>query len=218
MLLGHLRAVNCEQHRSLQDGTKTSLIRRSAATHAYRRSMSLVSDLRYEVREPNAIQRVVQMAATGRPGSWFFQRTLYRLDKGLFRLTNGRLTVPGLMAGLPIIMLTTTGAKTGKLRTMPLLGVPMDAQLALIGSNYGQRSTPGWVFNLLAHPDATVTHGSASVEVTARSATESEIERAFEAGAALYGGFSTYRERAAHRKIEVFILEPRQPRMDRVAT
>ena len=128
----------------------------------------------------------------------------------LFRLTSGRLTVPGLMAGLPVIMLTTTGAKTGEARTMPLLGIPMDDDMAVIGSNYGQRSTPGWVYNLRAKPEAKVAHGSESVEVTARPASEAETEQAFEAGAAFYGGFPEYRKRASHREIEVFILEPGQ--------
>ena len=127
------------------------------------------------------------------PGSWVFQRTLYPIDKQLYRLTKGRLTVPGLMAGLPVIILTTTGAKTGKDRTMPLVGIPMGDDMAIIGSNYGQESTPGWVYNLRAKPEATVAHGSDSVEVIARSATEAETERAFEAGTAFYGGFSKYR-------------------------
>lgn len=92
---------------------------------------------------------------------------------------------------------------------MPLVGIPMDDDMAVIGSNYGQSSTPGWVYNLRAGPEATVGHGSTSVDVTARSATDAETERAFEVGAAFYGGFRKYRERASHREIEVFILEPR---------
>ncbi len=172
--------------------------------------MGLISELHYEVKDANALQRVTQKVAASGPGAWVFQRTLYPIDKGLYRLTKGRLTVPGLMAGLPVIMLSTTGAKTGKDRTMPLLGIPVGDDIAVIGSNYGQRSTPGWVYNLRAKPEATVAHGSESVEVTARSATEAETERAFEAGAAFYGGFPKYRERASHREIEVFVLEPRQ--------
>jgi deazaflavin-dependent oxidoreductase (nitroreductase family) len=181
-----------------------------AAAPAYSSAMGLISELHYEVKGANAIQRVTQKVAASGPGAWVFQRTMYPIDKGLYRLTKGRLTVPGLMAGLPVIMLSTTGAKTGKDRTMPLLGIPVGDDIAVIGSNYGQRSTPGWVYNLRAKPEATVAHGSESVEVTARSATEAETERAFEAGAAFYGGFPKYRERAAHRKIEVFVLEPRQ--------
>jgi deazaflavin-dependent oxidoreductase (nitroreductase family) len=172
--------------------------------------MGLVSELHYEVKDANVIQRATQKVAASGPGAWVFQRTLYPIDKGLYRLTNGRLTVPGLMAGLPVIMLTTTGSKTGQDRTMPLLGIPIDDDVAVVGSNYGQRSTPGWVYNLRAEPEATVAYGSELVEATARPATETETERAFEAGAAFYGGFSKYRERASHRKIEVFVLEPRQ--------
>jgi deazaflavin-dependent oxidoreductase (nitroreductase family) len=161
------------------------------------------------VKAANAIQRVTQKVAASGPGAWVFQRTMYSIDKGLYRLTKGRLTVPGLMAGLPVIMMTTTGAKTGKDRTMPLLGIPMDDDLAVIGSNYGQKATPGWVYNLRAKPEATIERGSKSVEVVARSATAAETERAFEAGAAFYGGFPKYRARASHREIEVFVLEPR---------
>jgi len=171
--------------------------------------MGLISELDFEVKAANAIQRVTQKVAASGPGAWVFQRTMYPIDKGLYRLTKGRLTVPGLMAALPVIMMTTTGAKTGKDRTMPLLGIPMDDDMAVIGSNYGQSSTPGWVYNLRAKAEATVAHGSESVEVTARSATEAETEQAFEAGAAFYGGFPKYRERASHREFGVFVLEPR---------
>jgi deazaflavin-dependent oxidoreductase (nitroreductase family) len=170
--------------------------------------MGLISELDYEVKDANAIQRVTQRVAASGPGAWVFQRTMYPIDKGLYRLTKGRLTVPGLMAGLPVIMMTTTGAKTGQDRTMPLVGIPMGDDLAVMGSNFGQSSTPGWVYNLRAKPEATVEFGSESVAVAARSATTAETERAFEAGAAFYGGFPKYRQRASHREIEVFVLEP----------
>ena len=170
--------------------------------------MGLISELDYEVKDANAIQRVTQKVAASGPGAWVFQRTMYPIDKGLYRLTKGRLTVPGLMAGLPVIMMTTTGAKTGKDRTMPLVGIPMGDDLAVMGSNFGQSSTPGWVYNLRAKPEATVEFGSESVAMAARSATTAETERAFEAGAAFYGGFPKYRQRASHRELEVFVLEP----------
>ena len=171
--------------------------------------MGLIAELEYEVKEPNAVQRVLQKFAASSPGSWLFQRTLYPLDKLLFRLTSGRLTFPQLLAGLPVIMVTTTGAKTGKQRTMPLVGVPLGDDMAIIGSNYGQKATPGWVYNLRQDPSAIVAHGSRSVEVTARLASEAENDRAFVVGAGFYGGFTKYRERASHRQIEVFILTPR---------
>ena len=168
--------------------------------------MGLISELHYEVKDANAIQRVTQKVAASGPGAWVFQRTLYPIDKGLYRLTNGRLTVPGLMAGLPVIMLTTTGAKTGKDRTMPLLGIPMDDDIAVIGSNYGQKRTPGWVYNLEANPEATVSYRDRSIEVTARPATDAEADRAFEIAAGFYPGYGKYRARASHRTIRVFVL------------
>ena len=171
--------------------------------------MGLIGQLHYEMKKANAIQRLVQKTAASGPGAWVFQRTLYPIDRVLFGLTNGRVTVPGLLAGLPVIMLTTTGAKSGKERTMPLVGIPIDDDMAVIGSNFGQEPTPGWVYNLRAKPEAMVSYRSSSVAVTARSASEAETERAFDIGAAFYGGFPKYRERAAHRDIEVFVLEPR---------
>ncbi len=110
--------------------------------------MGVLDELGYTVEPANLAQRATQTVTGTRAGAWISQRTLYPLDKALFRASGGRLTVPGLMAGLPVIMLTTTGAKSGQPRTMPLVGTPFGDDLAIIGSNYGQQRTPGWVYNL----------------------------------------------------------------------
>jgi deazaflavin-dependent oxidoreductase (nitroreductase family) len=170
--------------------------------------MGVLGELGYSVKQANAAQRVTQKFAASGPGSWLFQKTLYAIDRPLFRWSNGRLSGPGVLAGLPVIMLTTTGAKTGRLRQMPLVGIPMGDDLAVIGSNYGQEHTPGWVHNLLANPAATVAYRDRSVEVTARAATDDEADTAFETGARFYPGYAKYRERAHHRVIRVFVLEP----------
>ncbi len=170
--------------------------------------MGLLDELGYTVKPANGVQRLVQRGASSRPGAWVFQRTLYPVDKVLFRLTKGRMTLPGLVAGLPVIMLTTTGAKSGEARTMPLLGVPLDADLAVIGSNYGQQRTPGWVYNLEADPHATVEYRDRSVPVAARRASDDESDRAFDLAADVYPGYAKYRERADHRVIRVFVLAP----------
>jgi deazaflavin-dependent oxidoreductase (nitroreductase family) len=169
--------------------------------------MGVLSELGYAVEPANAAQRVVQRFAASRPGSWLFQKTLYAIDRPLFRATDGRLSGPGLLAGLPVIMLTTTGAKSGRPRTMPLVGIPLGDDLAVIGSNYGQQHTPGWVYNLLANPAATVAYRDRSVEVTARPATDAEADQAFDVGATFYPGYGKYRARAGHRLIRVFVLE-----------
>jgi len=170
--------------------------------------MGVLEELGYTVKPPNAAQRGMQKVASTKPAAWVFQRTLYPMDRVLFRRSKGRLTVPGIVAGLPVILLTTTGAKTGKERTMPLLGVPIGDDMAVIGSNYGQEHTPGWVFNLEADPSATVSYREASVAATARRADATETDRAFELAADVYPGYAKYRERADHRDIRVFVLEP----------
>ena len=164
--------------------------------------MGVLDELDYVLKPANAAQRVTQRIAASGPGAWVFQRTLYPVDKVLYKRTDGRLTVPGLMAGLPVIMLTTTGAKSGEPRSMPL-----GDDLAVIGSNYGQQRTPGWVYNLEADPAATVSYRDRSVEVTARAATDAEADEAFEIAASFYPGYGKYRARASHRTIRVFVLE-----------
>ena len=171
--------------------------------------MGVLDELGYVLKPANAAQRLTQRIAASGPGAWLFQRTLYPVDKVLYARTDGRLTVPGLMAGLPVIMLTTTGAKSGEPRSMPLVGIPLGDDIAVIGSNYGQRRTPGWVYNLEADPTATVSYRDRAVEVTARAASDAETDEAFEIAMSFYPGYGKYRARASHRTIRVFVLEPR---------
>jgi deazaflavin-dependent oxidoreductase (nitroreductase family) len=169
--------------------------------------MGLLERLDYQVRPAGFVQRGLQNAASRRWAGPFLSRTLHPLDRATFRATGGRHTVAGILAGLPVIMLTTIGARTGEQRTMPLLGIPIGGDMAVIGSNFGTQPTPGWVYNLEADPRGTVAYRDRTVAVTARRADPAEIEHAFDLAAAAYGGFAAYRERAAHRDIRVFILK-----------
>ena len=169
--------------------------------------MGLLEELGYAVKPPNRVQRTVQRAAARERVGAMLQKTLYPLDTTVHAATGGRHTVASLLAGIPVIVLTTTGATTGILRTSPLIGIPMAGDLAVIGSNYGTRSTPGWVYNLEANPGAAVAYCDRRVDVTARRARDLETDRAFDAAAAIYAAFPPYRNRAAHREIRVFVLE-----------
>ena len=169
--------------------------------------MGLLAELDYAATPANGVRRRIQGVASSAWAGSLLSRALFPLDKASFRLSRGRHTAASLLAGLPVILLTTTvGAKTGKARTKPLLGIPIDDNLAVIGSNFGAAATPGWVYNLEADPSATVEYRDRTVPVTARRATAAETERAFDLAAAVYGAFPAYRERAAHRDIRVFIL------------
>ncbi|HEV2798777.1 MAG TPA: nitroreductase family deazaflavin-dependent oxidoreductase, partial [Nocardioides sp.] len=82
--------------------------------------------------------------------------------------------------------------------------------LALLGTDFGQPSTPAWVLNLEADPRATVTYRGTSREVTARPATPGETDDVFALAGELYPGYLSYRERVGStRRIRAFILEPR---------
>ena len=169
--------------------------------------MGLLAQLGFVAEPPNALQVAAQKLGSSRQWAWVFSKTLYPMDRVMFRLSGGRLTLPSLLAGVPVILLTTTGARTGQPRTMPLLGIPFGDDLAIIGSNYGQEATPGWVYNLEADPNATVEYRGKNVPVVARLADDDETARAFEAADDVYLGYAKYRSRADHRRLRVFVLE-----------
>ena len=169
--------------------------------------MGLLDHLGYTVKPPNRLQRTLQRAAARERVGALLQKRLYPLDKTVHAGTGGRHTVASLLAGIPVIMLTTTGARTGIPRTSPLIGIPMAGDLAVIGSNYGSGPTPGWVHNLEANPGAGVAYRDRRVAAMARRATDHETDQAFDAAAAIYAAFPTYRNRADHREIRVFALE-----------
>jgi deazaflavin-dependent oxidoreductase (nitroreductase family) len=112
-------------------------------------------------------------------------------------------------AGIPVIMLTTTGAKSGLPRTMPVMGVPIAGDIALLGTNYAQPNAPAWSFNLVAHPEAHVSFQDRAVDVVARPATDDEREQVWAKATQFYSGFAKYRQRITDRPVRIFILEAR---------
>lgn len=169
--------------------------------------MGLAEHLDFTVSPPNFVQRVMQQIAASRVGSWIFSKTLHHVDRPLMRVSNGRASLPGLTGGLPIITLTTIGAKSGLPRSAPLVGVPVGSELAVIGSGWGMEPTPAWVYNLLANPAATIHYRERMVQVQARRPTPGEADRIWESARGVYPGFAVYPVRASHREITVFVLE-----------
>ena len=112
------------------------------------------------------------------------------------------------MAGMPILLLTAIGRRSGKRRTVPLGYLRDGPDYVIIGSNGGQDEHPAWVLNLRTNPQATVQIGRARVPVAAE---EADSERRIRLWADLVGGapiYEGYRKRSA-REIPVVILEPR---------
>jgi deazaflavin-dependent oxidoreductase (nitroreductase family) len=156
----------------------------------------------------NGLQRVLRRFAAGGPGSWLFARVLHRIDRPVHRLTRGRYTFASLVSGIPVIMLTTTGARSGLPRSVPVLGIPADGDLAIIASNFGQYRQPGWYHNLRADPSAEIVVDGVHRRVRAVEAEGDRRARVWSEGLRIYPGFAQYERRAAHRHISVFVLEP----------
>jgi deazaflavin-dependent oxidoreductase (nitroreductase family) len=126
----------------------------------------------------------------------------------VYRLTRGRYTFASLVSGLPVVMLTTTGARSGRPRTVPVLGLPTSDGLVVIASNFGQEHNPAWYYNLRSHPEGEVAVGQSVQRFRAVEAQGDQRARIWQQGLEVYPGWSTYERRASHRNIAVFVLEP----------
>ena len=129
------------------------------------------------------------------------------LHTTLYRLTNGRIG-GRFIAGSPILPLTTTGRRTGKARSTPLLYAPDGDAFVVIGSNWGQAHHPAWSTILLADPTAAVTANGHTVAVRARLVDGAERLRMRELLLAVWPAYTTYEERSAGRDLRIFRLEP----------
>jgi deazaflavin-dependent oxidoreductase (nitroreductase family) len=121
-----------------------------------------------------------------------------------FRDNGGKVT--GMFAGAPLVLITTTGAKSGRRRTTPIVYTTDGDRLVIIASKGGAPTSPDWYHNLVANPDVTVELPLETFEAWARVAEEPERERLYRAQAALMTNFDAY-EKATTRKIPVVVLE-----------
>ena len=125
------------------------------------------------------------------------------LDRPLMRLSRGRVS---LTYGLPTLLLTTTGRKSGEARTAPLLYIQHGDDMALIGTSFGSTRHPAWYLNLMAEPQASVLLDGENVAVTAREATPEERREIWLKATRLYGGFEKYKTRVGDREIPILVL------------
>jgi deazaflavin-dependent oxidoreductase (nitroreductase family) len=159
-------------------------------------------------REAPPIQRLLRWSAATALMSWLYARVLHHLDRLSYRLTRGRYTFSSWLSGLPVVMLTTIGAKTGQQRTVPVIAVPDGDNLVVVASNWGQHQHPAWYHNLRAQPEATVTVGGVPRRVRAHEATGEERDRLWQRDLEVYPGRTAYVRRAGNRPIPVVVLAP----------
>jgi deazaflavin-dependent oxidoreductase (nitroreductase family) len=121
-----------------------------------------------------------------------------------FRANHGK--VEGVFAGAPLLLLSTTGAKSGLRRTNPLVYTTDGGRIVVIASKGGAPSHPDWYRNVVAHPDVTVELPDETFEARASVATGTERQRLFDAQAAKMPNFNEYAAKT-DREIPVVVLE-----------
>jgi len=122
-----------------------------------------------------------------------------------FRANDGK--VGGPFEGADLLLLSTTGAKSGQPRLSPLAYFRVDGKLLIIGSFAGADVNPAWVHNLRANPSAHVEIGDESSDVTARELPPAERDELFPKITAVAPGFAEYQAKTT-RVIPVFELQP----------
>ena len=122
--------------------------------------------------------------------------------------TNGEKGTTLMDSGLPCIIVTHVGNKTGGIRKIPLMRVKVDNSYALIGSMGGQPKNPVWVYNLRANPDVQIRDKHEVTEMKVREVSdESERQSLWEASVEAYPPYEEYQAKT-DRIIPVFIAEP----------
>lgn len=181
-------------------------------TIASQPARSLASELGCRSAPPHVVQRLVQAVVGSRPGGWICARVMRRVDHASQLVSGGRLLPSSLLAGLPIVELWTTGARTGRTRRAFVLAIPLGEDIAISGADFASSKSPAWVANLIAEPKATLALGNHRVEVVARLATDAEFQVIAESAVSVYPPSAGYVERIRNRPLRTFVLTRGQVR------
>ena len=138
---------------------------------------------------------------------WPLLRRLMGAHTVVYRATGGRVGERFPSFG-PVLLLDHVGAKSGKLRTSPLLFARDGENIVLVASKGGYPKNPAWFHNLMANPDTTVQVGSRRLPVRAHMADPHERERLWPEVVSMYGNYEDY-QRRTRREIPLVVLEPR---------
>lgn len=149
------------------------------------------------------VQRFISLPLITR----FFAPFIAKVDRPILKLTKGHFSPTGFIAGWPVINLTTTGAKSGKPRTIPLIGISDGQKIILIATNFGLEKNPAWYHNLKSNSAARVSYRGLTTTYRAYEASEDERERYWQMAETTYPGYRQYRQRS-NRVIPVMVLEP----------
>lgn len=111
------------------------------------------------------------------------------------------------MRGMPVVVLTTVGAKSGKIRKTPLMRVEHEGRYAVVASLGGAPKHPVWYYNVVANPRVELQDGPVKQDMVAREVTGEEKGKWWEVAVEAYPDYADY-QRKTDRQIPVFVLEP----------
>lgn len=145
-------------------------------------------------------------------GRWMVLHVFSPVDKRLIRWTKGAISSSlGTNFRAHAVLLCCTGAKSGELRTIPLLATSLGEQFVLVASAIGQEKNPAWYHNLKAHPNCSlIVPGCGKIPCVSHEAEGEERARAWQAANQLFSGYTLYQAKTA-RQIPVMVLTPVSP-------
>ena len=156
--------------------------------------------------EANVFCRAMRRTAGWRPASWLYARILPDIDRFVSRVTGRTRTFVGVVTGMPALLLTTTGARTGAQRTQPVLYLRQGDDFVVIASNWGQEHNPSWYYNLRANPSAKVTLSGSTHGVTATEVTGPQRDLYWRQGCLMYPAWNVYKKRWPRQNFPVMVL------------
>ncbi|MER6003695.1 nitroreductase family deazaflavin-dependent oxidoreductase [Nonomuraea angiospora] len=125
----------------------------------------------------------------------------------LYESSGGTKGTTLMDTGMPVILLTTLGARSSKIRKTPLMRVEHEGRYAVVASQGGAPEHPVWYFNVKAHPHVELQDGPAKQDMKAREVTGAEKAEWWERAVAAYPPYTDYQKKT-DREIPVFVLEP----------
>jgi F420H(2)-dependent quinone reductase len=144
-------------------------------------------------------------AAGRRPVTWFLVNIGNKIDPFLMRASGGRLKST---INAPTVLLTHTGARSGRRRTTPLAYFTDGDDVILIASRGGHRNHPSWYFNVTASPEVELWTRGGGGRYRAKEAKGRQRQRLWDLATRFYPGFARYQERAGDRRIPVIVCSP----------
>jgi F420H(2)-dependent quinone reductase len=137
-------------------------------------------------------------------------RTWVREQVELYESSGGTDGLTLRDTGLPVVIITNRGVRSGKVRKTPVMRVEHDGRYAAVASQGGAPTNPNWYYNFVANPSVELQDGPHKQRMTAREVSGDERAQWWERAVAAYPPYAEYQQRTT-RQIPVFVLEPDAP-------